>query len=309
MTRIAVLDDYQEVALDLADWSGLDVTVFSEPLADPAAALADFEIICVMRERTPFSRDLFEQLPRLNLLVTTGARNAAIDLAAARDHCVTVCGTASPGHATTELTWGLILSLARHIPAEDRNMHEGRWQTTVGADLRGKILGVVGLGRLGSQVAVIGAAFGMEVIAWSRNLTPERAAECGARRVEKADLFRSSDVVSIHMKYSPATRHLVDAEALALMKPSAFLVNTSRAPIIDTDALIAALKEGRIAGSGLDVYDQEPLPADHPLRTCPRTMLTPHIGYVTRETYEVFYGETVTVVRDFLDGKPLKVLE
>ena len=307
MPRIAVLDDYQNVALDLADWSGLDVKVFSEPL-DDLDRLIPFDILCVMRERTPFPRGLFERLPNLKLLVTTGKANAAIDLEAARDHGVVVSATGSPGHATAELTWGLILSLARNIPAEERNMRAGRWQTTLGTDLCGKTLGVIGLGRLGSQVARIGAAFGMEVVAWSRNLTDRRASECGAVRVGREALFRDADVISIHMKNSGEIRHLVGPEELARMKPTAFLVNTSRGPIIDTGALVEALQENRIGGAALDVYDAEPLPADHPLRSCPNCVLTPHIGYVTRETYEVFYGETVEAVRAFLSGQPVRVL-
>jgi len=308
MIPIAVLDDYQGVALEMADWSGLNATVFTEPLPDPATALANFGIICIMRERTPFPRELFERLPKLKLLVTSGARNTAIDLEAARDHGVTVCGTESPSHATAELTWGLILSLTRNLTDEERNIREGRWQTTLGTDVRGKTLGVIGLGRLGAQVAAIGRAFGMDVIAWSRNLTDERAADCGAARVTKETLFRRADVISIHMKYSDAIRHLVGAEELTLMKPTSYLINTSRAPIIDTDALTKALREGRIGGAGIDVYDIEPLPADHPLRRCPRTVLTPHIGYVTRETYSVFYRQTVEVVRAFLNGEKVKRL-
>ena len=307
MSRIAVLDDYQNVALDLADWSGLDVTVFTEPLDDPDR-LRSFDILCIMRERTPFPREMFERLPNLRLLVTTGKANAAIDLEAAGDHGVVVSSTNSPGHATAELTWGLILSLARTIPAAERDLREGRWQRTLGTDLRGKSLGVVGLGRLGAQVARIGAAFGMEVIAWSRNLTDQRAAACGAVRVEKEALFRSADVISIHMKYSGETRHLVGPEELAWMKSSALLVNTSRAPIIHTGALVEALRKNRIGGAALDVHDVEPLPADHPLLSCANCVVTPHIGYVTHETYEVFYGETVEAVRAFLSGRPIRVL-
>lgn len=306
--RIAILDDYQGVALDLGDWSGLDVTVFTAPLADPAAALADFEIVCIMRERTPFPRALFAALPRLKLLVTSGSRNAAIDLAAAAEHGVTVCGTESPGHATSEMTWGLILSLARNIATEDRNMREGRWQTTLGMDLRDKTLGIVGLGRLGGQVAAIGHAFGMKVIAWSRNLTDARAAECGATRVAKDDLFRQGDVITIHMKYSDAIRHLIGTAELAAMKPTAYLVNTSRAPIIDNEALGRALLAGRIGGAAIDVYDEEPVPAFDRVRSWPRTVLTPHIGYVTRETYEIFYGQSADAVRAFLAGAPIRVM-
>ncbi len=308
MMRIAILDDYQNVALDMADWSWLDVTVFNEPLDNPAEVLNNFEIICIMRERTPFPRELFEQLPFLKLLVTSGKRNGAIDLEAARDHNVTVCGTNSPGHATAELTWGLILSLTRQIPSQFQNVREGRWQTGLGCDVRGKTLGIIGLGRMGTQVARIGQAFGMNVIAWSRNMTDEQAVVHGATRVEKEALFKQADIISIHMKYSPAIKHLAGKEELDLMKDTSYLINTSRAPIIDTDALIEVLNEGKIGGAGLDVYDIEPLPADHPLRNTPNCVLTPHIGYVTKETYDVFYGETVEVVRAFLEGKQLNTL-
>ncbi len=305
MMRIAILDDYQNVSQEMADWSWLDVTVFNEPLANPASSLKNFEIICIMRERTPFPRELFEQLPFLKLLVTSGKRNGAIDLDAARDHGVTVCGTSSPGHATAELTWGLILSLTRQIPSQFQNVRKGGWQSGLGCDVRGKTLGIIGLGRMGSQVARIGQAFGMNVIAWSRNMTDDQASEYGATRVEKDELFKQADIISIHMKYSPAIKHLVAKEELELMKASAYLINTSRAPIIDTQALIEFLQHGKIAGAGLDVYDIEPLPMDHPLRTTPNCVLTPHIGYVTKETYDVFYSETVDVVRAFLEGKKL----
>lgn len=307
MPRIAILDDYQNVALKQADWSGLDVTVFSEPLEN-LGPLLPFDIICVMRERTPFRRAAFAALPNLKLMVTTGKVNAAIDLDAARDHGVVVSSTNSPGHATAELTWGLILSLCRNIPTEERNMREGRWQTTLGTDLRGKTLGVIGLGRLGSQVARIGAAFGMNIIAWSRNLTDAQAADCGAARVSKEVLFKTADVISVHMKYSDEIRHLVSKTELAWMKPTGFLVNTSRAPIIDTDALIQVLQDGTIGGAALDVYDVEPLPADHPLRSCPNCVLSPHIGYVTRETYDVYYGETVDAVRAYINGQAIAVI-
>ena len=309
MQKIAVLDDYQNVSLKMADWSGLDVTVFTEPLADPAGALQEFEIICIMRERTPFPRELFAALPNLKLLVTSGARNAAIDLDAARDHGVTVCGTELSGEATAELTWGMILSLTRNLPTEETNMRAGRWQTTLGIDVHGKTLGLIGLGRLGSKVCTIGQAFGMNTIAWSRNLTDERAAECGAERVAKEELFRRADIISIHMKYSDAIHHLVGAAELAQMKKTAYLVNTSRAPIIDTDALITALTEGQIGGAALDVYDIEPVPSDHPIRSCPRTVLTPHIGYVTEGTYDVFYRQMVEAVRAFIKGAPIRILD
>jgi phosphoglycerate dehydrogenase-like enzyme len=315
MTSIALLDDYQDVALRMADWSGLQrahqVTVFNRPMSGPEAlakALAGFEIIGIMRERTPFSRALFEKLPNLRLLVTTGMRNASIDLEAAADHKVTVCGTRAGQHATAELAFGLLLSLARNLATEFRNMREGRWQTTLGSDVRGKTLGILGLGRLGSEMARFGQAFGMHTIAWSQNLTAEKAKECGVQRVEKADLFRRADFLSVHLVLSERTRGLVGAADLALMKPTAYLINTSRGPIVDADALTAALSEKRIAGAALDVYDTEPLPAAHPLRFEPRAVLTPHIGYVTEETYRIFYGDMVEAVEAWLAGKPVRVI-
>jgi len=313
--RAAVLDDYQNCALSLADWSRIstdvDVTVFNRPLEgvdDAARALEPFEIVCAMRERTAIGRDLLSRLPNLKLLVTTGLRNAAIDLNAARDLGVMVCGTQVRGHATAELTWALILGLARHLPVEVANMRSGGWQTTLGCDLRGKTLGVIGLGRLGSQVAKIGLAFGMEVVAWSQNLTPDRAGEVGVPAVSKDSLFAVADVVTIHLVLGDRTRGLVGEPEFAKMKPTAWLINTSRGPIVDTAALVSALQAGRIAGAGIDVYDQEPLPADHPLRSCPNALLTPHIGYVTEDTYRVFYGQTVDAIAAYLAGEPIRVL-
>ena len=313
--RAAILDDYQNCALSLADWSQLapdvEVTVFHRPFTDmddAAQALEPFEIVCAMRERTAFGRDLLSRLPNLKLVVTTGLRNAAIDLNAARDLGVLVCGTQVMGHATAELTWALILGLARHLPIEAGNMRSGGWQTTLGFDLRGKTLGVIGLGRLGSQIAKIGLAFRMEVITWSQNLTPDRAREVGVPAVSKDELFARSDVVTVHLVLSDRTRGLVGEPEFAKMKPSAFLINTSRGPIVDTAALMSALRASQIAGAGIDVYDQEPLPADHPLRSCPNALLTPHIGYVTEETYRVFYGQTVDAIAAYLADEPIRVL-
>jgi phosphoglycerate dehydrogenase-like enzyme len=315
MAAIAILDDYQDVALSMADWSTLAtahrIKVFTAPFASETAAaeaLAGFDIVCLMRERTAFPRSLFERLPHLKLCVTTGMRNAAIDLAAAADHKVTVCGTPSTGYATAELAMGLILSLARHIPFEANAMRSGAWQTTVGHDVRGKTLGILGLGRLGSQIAGFGRAFGMTVIAWSQNLTPETATAGGAALVSKADLFRRSDFLTIHAVLSDRTRGIVGAAELALMKPSASIINTSRGPIIDGAALLAALQDKRIAGAALDVYDSEPLPADHPLRSEPRALLTPHLGFVTEETYRMFYGGTVAAIDAWGAGAPINVL-
>ena len=315
MTKIAVLDDYQNVALQMADWSVLpddaEVTVFNEYLGDTdavAAHLADFEIVGIMRERTPFPRALFEKLPNLKLLVTTGMRNASIDLAAAADHGVMVCGTRGLARNTVELTWALILAAARSLPFEDRRMRAGGWQTTLGRDLEGATLGVIGLGRLGSQVATIGKAFGMNLLAWSQNLTAERAAEFDAMLVSKEDLLRQADFVTIHLVLSGRTRGLIDAAELALMKPDAYLINASRGPIVDEAALIAALEAKQIAGAGLDVYDVEPLPADHPFRRLDNVVLSPHIGYVTGNTYRVFYGDMVEAIAGHLNGAPVRQL-
>jgi phosphoglycerate dehydrogenase-like enzyme len=314
MARIAVLDDYQRVAGRFADWSRLrdhEISFFHEPLGDgdaAAHALAPFDVVCAMRERTPFPAPFLDRLPNLRLLVTTGMRNASIDLEAAARRGVTVCGTQAFGGSTAELTWGLILAVLRRIPAEDRSLREGVWQSTVGVGLEGKTLGILGLGRLGSAVARVGAAFGMRLVAWSANLTSERAAECGAALVTREQLLRESDVVTVHLVLGERTRGLIGAAELQLMKPTAVLVNTSRGPIVDEAALVAALRSGAIAGAGLDVYDREPLPADHPLLLAPSTVLTPHLGYVTEETYRVFYEQTVENVEAFLAGVPVRVL-
>ena len=315
MTRIAVLDDYQGVALQMADWSTLqaqaEIVIFREAFgSEPAAAvaLAGFDVVCANRERTLFPRSLFEKLPELRLLVTTGMRNLAIDLDAARDNGVTVCGTASPGHAASELAWGLVLALSRRIVAEDRAVRRGLWQSTLGNDLRGRTLGILGLGRHGGLVAGYGQAFGMEVLAWSTNLTEERCAEVGANRVELDELLARSDVISIHLVMGPRYQGLLGPAELAKMKPTALLVNTSRGPIVDENALIDALREQRIGGAGLDVYDYEPLSPHHPLVTLPNTVLTSHVGFVTEETYRVFYGETVECVTRWLAGDPVRLL-
>jgi phosphoglycerate dehydrogenase-like enzyme len=315
VVAIAILDDYQKVALQLADWSKLQqnqrLTVFHEPFADEstaARALVDFEIVCLMRERTPFPRSLIERLPKLRLIVTAGHRNAAIDVAAAAERNIVVSGTDSPGHATAELAMGLILALARHLATEAQAMRAGGWQTTLGQDLRGKTLGLLGLGRLGGQMAKFGGAFGMTVIAWSENLTRERCEECGAEKVDKDELFRRADVLSIHTRLSPRTRGLVGARELDLMRPTSYLINTSRGPIVDEAALLAALRSERIVGAALDVYDVEPLPADHPFRAEPKALLTPHLGYVTEETYRAFYGGMVAAIEAWLDGHPINLI-
>lgn len=314
--RCAILDDYQNVALRMADWSkvsaDLDIKVFNAPLGGEQQviqALRGFEIVCLMRERTAFTRKMFETLGALRLVLTGGMRNAAIDLNAARERNVLVCGTDAPGHATAELTWGLILELARKIGHENARLKAGAsWQETIGIDLNGKTLGVIGLGRLGSRMATIGQAFGMTVLAWSQNLTQERCREVGATAAAKDELLRRADFVTIHLQLSPRTRGLIGAAELALMKPSAFLVNTSRGPIIDEAALLRVLREHRIAGAALDVFDVEPLPIEHPFRKLANTVITPHLGYVTQETYWSFYGQMVEDIRAFLDGKPIRVI-
>ncbi len=316
MHRIAVLDDYQSAAAGFCDWSQVPAPVrvveFHDSVTDPDALVArlePFDVLVAMRERTGFPRAVLERLPNLRLLVTTGMRNRAIDVAAARELGVTVCGTGAGAAATAELTWGLVLATLRHIPREDASIRAGGWQQTLGGDLDGARLGVVGLGRLGSRVAAVGRAFGMDVVAWSQNLTDERAAEVGVRRVERAELFATADVVTVHLLLSRRTRGLIGAEDLGRMKPTAVLVNTSRGPIVEQEALLAALHAGRIAGAGLDVFDEEPLPPDSPLRSAPRTVLTPHLGYVTRGTYEVFYREAVEDVAAWAAGSPVRVLE
>lgn len=314
--KIALLDDYQGVALDCADWTAVEakgeITVFRDTLTDLDALVArleDFDIIGIMRERTPFPRKLLERLPKLKLLATTGHRNAAIDLAAAGEQGVTVCGTPSSGHAAAELTWALLTAAARRLDVETRAFHDGGWQVGLGRELNGMTLGVVGLGRLGSLVAGYGRAFGMRVVAWSQNLTAARAAECGAEAVDKETLFREADFITLHLKLSDRSRGLVDGAALALMKPDAWIVNTSRGPIIDREALLAALREERIGGAALDVFDEEPLPADDELRRLGNVVATPHVGYVTRENYRQMYRVTAENILAFLDGKPQNVIE
>lgn len=315
MYRIAVLDDYQQIAHTFADWSRVgdaEVVAFHDHVADEdalAARLAPFDVIVAMRERTPFPRSLLGRLPNLKLLVTAGVRNKSIDVAAAHELGVTVCGTGNEATPAVELTWALILAAARHVAAEDAGMRAGGWQHTVGTDLAGATLGVIGLGRLGERVARIGQAFGMDVIAWSQNLSDERAAEVGARRVEKDVLLRTADVVTIHVVLSARTRGLIGAEEFALMKPTGILVNTSRGPIVDESALIDAIRSARIAGAGIDVYDVEPLPVDHPLRELRRVVLTPHIGYGTRRSYGHYHGEAVDAVLAWLNGDPIRVLQ
>lgn len=315
MTRVAILDDYQDVALAVADWRSLgrEVTVeaFHERLGGEDALvkrLADFEVIVAMRERTQLPRSVLERLPKLKLLVTTGMRNVAIDAKAAAELGIVVSGTGLLTPPTAELTWGLILALARHIPEEAQQMRSRGWQTTVGVGLNGKVLGVVGLGKLGSEVASVGRAFQMEVITWSQNLTAEHASSLGAKRVEKDELFRRADFVTIHLILSKRTRGLVTARELVLMKPEAYLINTSRGPIVEERALIDVLTNHKIAGAALDVFDEEPLPDEHPLRKLANVVLTPHLGYVTVENYRLAYGDAVEDIRAFLAGHPIRTI-
>jgi len=315
--RCAVLDDYQGVALSMADWSPVadrvEITAFTEHQADSeelVAALADVDIVVVMRERTALPAPVFARLPRLRLVVTTGMRNSAIDLPAAAAHGVLVCGTASSPVPPTELTWALILGLARNLAAENAAFHAGgRWQSTVGVELAGRRLGLLGLGRIGGRVARIGSAFGMDVVAWSQHLSRERTDELGVTLAPSlAELLATSDVVSIHLALGERTRGLLGRDELALMRPSAFLVNTSRSAIVDGPALVDALVRGRIAGAGLDVFDREPLPADDVLRTLPTVLATPHLGYVAVDNYRTYFREAVEDIAAFLAGAPIRTL-
>jgi D-3-phosphoglycerate dehydrogenase len=315
--RCAILDDYQDVALKMADWSkvagDLDIKVFNQPLGSPGAvarALQGFAIVVAMRERTPFPRDLIEALPDLRLLITTGMVNRAIDLDAAKARNVTVCGTGSFGNPTTGIAWGLILELTRRIGSENARLKSGAlWQSVVGLDVEGLALGVIGLGKLGLRVAEVGRAFRMKVVAWSQNITPERAQAAGVEyAASKDELLKAADIVSIHIPLTPKSRGLISAREFGLMKPSALLVNTSRGPIVEEAALLAALREKRIAGAGCDVYDVEPLPLDHPLRKLDNVVLTPHLGYASQQNYRAYFAGVVDDIRGYLDGKPVRVI-
>jgi phosphoglycerate dehydrogenase-like enzyme len=310
MIRIAILDDYQNAALEMADWSPLAgraaITVFNDHLSHIDAVvdrLLPFDVVCVMRERTPLPHAVIERLPRLKLIASTGSRNASIDLEAATERGIVIAHTGYDKYPTIEMTWALILASARQVASENANLRAGGWQRAVGDGLRGKTLGVLGLGNIGSEVARIGGAFGMEVIAWSQNLTAEKAQTCGARLVSKAELFRNADILTIHLVLSDRTRALVGAAELQAMKPSARLINTSRGPIVDEPALIEVLRERRIAAAALDVFDIEPLPVDHPFRSLENVLSTPHIGYVTRDLYRTFYGDTVKNITRWLDAQ------
>lgn len=314
--RCAILDDYQNVALQFAEWSPLkndiDITVFDKPFAtreDAIAALKDFNIVCAMRERTPFPREVIEALPNLKLLLTSGMRNAAFDLEAAKERGVVVCGTGGVGNATAGLTIGLMLELTRHIGFENARMHVGElWQTTMGRDVDGMTLGIVGLGKLGIKVATIAQALGMKVIAWSTNLTHEACVAAGVTYASKDELFATADIISIHVVLSKRTRGFITREDLARMKPTAYLVNAARGPIVDEDALLQALQKKKIAGAGLDTFSVEPLPLDHPLRKLDNVVLTPHLGYVTDENYRRYYSDMVEDIAAWLKGTPLRVM-
>lgn len=313
--RVALLDDYQGVAKLMTDWNALspsaEVTAFKDHITDEAALvqqLKGYDVAVCMRERTPFHKSVLAKLPNLKLLVTTGMANAAFDIDAATELGITVAGTGGTGDTTGELTWGLLLALTRHIAEEDRATRGGGWQTTIGPGLKGKTLGLLGLGRIGSEMARFAHAFQMPVIAWSQNLTKERAVECGATLVAKDELFAKADIISIHLRLSERTRNLVTARELAMMKPTAYLINTSRGPIVTETALIDALRRQAIAGAAMDVFDQEPLPQDHPLRGLKNTVITPHLGYVTTEAYATMYSNAVENIRAFEAGEAIRVL-
>jgi phosphoglycerate dehydrogenase-like enzyme len=312
--NVAILDDFQNVVRSMADWKRLPpnapLTVFNDHVEGEALVqrLAPFQVVVATRERTPFPRSLIEQLPNLKLLITTGMRNLGIDLAACRERGIVVCGTGSGGSPTAELAWGLILALARHIPDENAALRSGRWQTTLGFTLKEKTLGILGLGKLGSQMARIAQAFGMYSIAWSQNLTAERAQRNGAARVEKAELFAMADVVTVHLLLSERTRGIVGAPDFALMKPTAIFINTARGGLVDEAAMIDALVTRKIAGAGIDVFSREPLPPDAPILAAPNTVLTPHLGYVSRESYQVYFPQALEDIEAWLAGAPIRVL-
>jgi phosphoglycerate dehydrogenase-like enzyme len=313
--RLAIIDDYEKVASKMGDWnrlgSEINMDIYPDHLTEERALvdrLYPYDILIIMRERTPFPRSLIEQLPNLKLLVTTGPGNRSVDLAACTEKKIVVCGTESAKSAAAELTWALILSTLRRIPQMDRTTREGHWGDGIGTALNGKVLGVLGLGRIGTQISRVGLAFGMQVVAWSQNLTPERASGAGVVRVEKDELFKKADIITIHLVLSDRTRQLVGAHEIGLMKPSAYLINTSRGPIIEEKALIAALNANCIAGAGLDVFETEPLPPNHPFLTLSNTVVTPHIGYVTRENFQTFFTQAAEDIVAWLNGQPVRVL-
>jgi len=315
--RCAILDDYQNVALKLADWDRIagdvEIKAFNDAVRrsdeDTIREFKDFDIVVMMRERTRFPRPVIDGLPKLKLLITTGAYNASIDMAACKERGIVVCGTTSFGNPTTGITFGLILELTRRIGWENARMKAGvPWQVTLGMDIEGKTLGVLGLGKLGARAAGVGKAFGMKVVAWSQNLTPERCKEVGVEYISKEELFRNSDIVTIHVQLGVRNRGLITAKELGLMKTTAYLINTSRGPIVEEKALLDALTAKRIAGAGLDVFDVEPLPLDHPFRKLDNVVITPHLGYVSQQNYERYYPDIVENIRGWLDGKPARVI-
>jgi phosphoglycerate dehydrogenase-like enzyme len=305
ISRIAVLDDYGDVAGRSTDWSGLPVTILHEKLADPAAQLRPFDAVVLFRERSAFPAELIAALPALRLVVTAGMRNRLLDMEACTARGIAVCGTRSSASPTVEHTWALLLALARRVPQEDAALRAGRWQTALGLGLEGMTLGVLGLGRIGARVAALGRAFGMEVLAWSRNLTEATAAECGATRVAKEELFARADIVTLHLGLGPESRGTVAQAEIARMKPGALLVNTARAGLVDQEALIAALREGRLGGAAIDVFDEEPMPPDHPLLAAPNTILTPHLGYVTAQNCRSYFAGATACLRAWDAGAPL----
>jgi phosphoglycerate dehydrogenase-like enzyme len=317
MVRAAILDDYQNVAMSFTDWSAIakdvDIKVFNKPFGsqdETIKALQGFAVVVGMRERTPFPRKVIEALPDLKLLITTGARNNSFDVKACAERGITVCGTGAVGSPTTGIAFGLMLELTRRIGFENARLKAGApWQVTIGRDLEGLTLGILGLGKLGQRSAAVGKAFGMKTIAWSQNLTEERAKAAGADYVSKDDLFRNADFVTIHLVLSDRSRGLVGAKELGLMKKSAYLINTSRGPIVDEKALIAVLNSKSIAGAGLDVFDVEPLPLDHPFREMDNVVVTPHLGYVSEQNYRKYFPDIVEDIRAWLDGKPVRVIE
>ena len=313
--RIAVLDDYQNIARSYADWDRLEgraeVTIFADHLADEdalVARLAPFSAVALMRERTPLPRRVIERLPNLKLIATSGMWNAAVDLEACEERGIAVSGTQGSGGGTAQVTWALILALAQQITAGDRDIRAGHWQRGIGEEVQHKTLGLMGLGRIGAKMAQIAQAFDMKLLAWSANMTAERAAACGATLVSRDELLARADFVSIHLVLSPRTRGLLGRDELARMKPTAYLINTSRGPIVDEAALIDALERRVIAGAGLDVYDVEPLPLDHPLRRLPNTVLTPHVGYMSRESYAVYYPQMLEDIEAWLAGSPIRLI-
>jgi D-3-phosphoglycerate dehydrogenase len=315
--RCAILDDYQNVALKLADWSKItkdvEVTVFTEAVnrkdADTIGQLKDFDIVVMMRERTRFPKAVIDGLPKLKLLITTGAYNASIDMAACKERGIVVCGTSSYGNPTTGIAFGLMLELTRRIGWENARLKAGApWQLTLGRDLEGMTLGIIGLGKLGARAAGVAKAFGMKVIAWSQNLTPERCKDVGAEYVTKEDLFRNADIVTVHVQLGQRNRGLITAKEIGLMKKSAYIVNTSRGPIIEEKALLDALTNKQIAGAGLDVFDVEPLPLDHPFRKLDNVVITPHLGYVSQQNYAKYYPDIVEDIRGWIDGKPVRIV-